>query len=170
MPRRLLRDGRIVEDEWRYTADGPDDGSSPLILKLCRMAEHERERWLGGGPPPGRAARAHAQSRRSGAGSFAAELIGAEFPTANDGRGYSQGRQLREHWNFRGELRAVGYVRRDQLFLMARAGFNSFEVQERDLEIAAAALADFSYAYQPMNDAGLEIGPRHRWPDTAATA
>jgi hypothetical protein len=53
---------------------------------------------------------------------------------------------------------------------MARAGFNSFEVQERDLEIAAAALADFSYASQPMNDAGLKISPRHRWLDTAATA
>ncbi|HEX3848810.1 MAG TPA: DUF934 domain-containing protein [Steroidobacteraceae bacterium] len=169
MPRRLLRDGRIVLDDWRYSADGPDDGSSPLILKLVEW-QSEREHWL-------------AQDRRLGVLLGPShkvevlaqdlprlELIGVEFPTANDGRGYSQARQLREQWKFRGELRAAGYVRRDQLFLMARAGFNSLEVWESDLEIAVAALSDFSWTYQPSNDAGLPIKPRQRAPDTAATA
>jgi len=45
-------------------------------------------------------------------------LIGADFSGPSEGRGYSQARVLREHWKFSGELRATGYVRRDQLFFL----------------------------------------------------
>jgi uncharacterized protein (DUF934 family) len=64
---------------------------------------------------------------------------------------------LRERWNFKGELRATGYVRRDQLFFMARCGFNSFELPEADLEDAHTAFSTFSAAYQPSNDLGLAV-------------
>ena len=168
MPRRLLRNGRIVEDEWRYAGEAPQDASSPLILKLAEW-QNEREQWLSQGRRLGVLLCPTHRVEVLAADLAHLALVAAEFPTANEGRGYSQARQLREHWHFRGELRAVGYVRRDQLFLMARAGFNSLEVRDSDLSIAAAALADFSWAYQPANDAGLEIRPRHRW-DTPATA
>ncbi len=59
-------------------------------------------------------------------------LIALEFSGPGEGRGYSQARLLRERLGFGGELRAVGYVRRDQLFFMARCGFNSFELAEQD--------------------------------------
>ena len=83
-------------------------------------------------------------------------LIAAEFPGPADGRGYSQARQLRERWNFQGELRATGYVHRDQLFFLARCGFNSFELSPADLEEATSAFSSFTAAYQPSNDLGLE--------------
>ena len=86
----------------------------------------------------------------------------AQFPGPSDGRGYTQGRLLRERWKFAGELRATGYVRRDQLFFLARCGFNSFELPESEIETARAALATFSAAYQPANDAGLAVRLRHR--------
>ena len=82
-------------------------------------------------------------------------LVAAEFPTVSEGRGYTQGRLLRERWGFAGELRARGAVRLDHVFLLARCGFNSFELPESELEGAAAALLTFSAAYQSSNDRGL---------------
>jgi uncharacterized protein (DUF934 family) len=82
-------------------------------------------------------------------------LIAAEFSGPAEGRGYTQARQLREQWAFAGELRATGYVRRDQLFFMARCGFNSFELPDTDIEDAHTAFATFTAAYQPANDLGL---------------
>ena len=90
------------------------------------------------------------------------DLIGADFSGPGEGRGYSQARTLREQWKFGGELRATGYVRRDQLLFMARCGFNSFELPDTDIESAQAALGTFSWAYQPSNDTGLPLKLRRR--------
>jgi uncharacterized protein (DUF934 family) len=154
MPRRLLRDGAIVDDDWLYLAEAEGNESAPLILTLAEW-QNDRRRWL-------------AQDRRLGVVLSPAHkvellapdlarfaLIGAEFSGPGEGRGYSQARMLREQWKFDGELRARGYVRRDQVFFMARSGFNSFELPDTDLAAAQAALATFSLAYQPSNDAGL---------------
>jgi uncharacterized protein (DUF934 family) len=89
-------------------------------------------------------------------------LIGLEFSGPSEGRGYSQARVLREQWNFGGELRATGYVHRDQVFFMARCGFNSFELPDIDAEHASMALSTFSWAYQPSNDAGLPLKLQRR--------
>ena len=69
-------------------------------------------------------------------------LIAAEFSGPAEGRGYTQARQLRERFEFAGELRAIGYVRRDQLFFMARCGFNSFELPDADIEDALHGVRD----------------------------
>jgi uncharacterized protein (DUF934 family) len=90
------------------------------------------------------------------------DLVAADFPGPSEGRGYTQGRLLRERYAFRGELRAVGYVRRDQLFFLARCGFNSFELPDRELAAAGAALSTFSAEYQPSNDLGLPVRLRRR--------
>jgi uncharacterized protein (DUF934 family) len=58
-------------------------------------------------------------------------------------------------------------VRRDQLFFLARCGFNSFELSEADIEDALSALSTFSAAYQPSNDAGLEFKLRRDIPASA---
>jgi uncharacterized protein (DUF934 family) len=161
MPRRLLRDGRIVDDDWLYLAEAEGNAAAGLILTLAEW-QNDRDRWL-------------AQDRRLGVVLSPAHkvellapdiarfaLIGADFSGPGEGRGYSQARVLREQWKFGGELRATGYVRRDQLFFMARCGFNSFELPDTDIEAAHAALAIFSWAYQPSNDAGLPLKLQRR--------
>ena len=76
-------------------------------------------------------------------------LIAVRFPKFSDGRGYSTGRLLRERYKFKGELRAIGDVLRDQLSLMERCGFDSFLLREdHDATVALAAFRDFSEAYQ----------------------
>jgi uncharacterized protein (DUF934 family) len=79
---------------------------------------------------------------------------GEEFyqvPSAvfSDGRGYSHARVLRDTYGFAGELRAVGDVQRDQLFLMRRCGFDSFRIRtDRDATDALAGFGEFSGVYQ----------------------
>ena len=82
-------------------------------------------------------------------------LIAIRFPSFTDGRGYSSARLLRERYRFKGELRAVGDVWRDQIFLMARCGFDAFELRDdQDVEAVLAAFEDFSEVYQAANDCG----------------
>ncbi|HXC07634.1 MAG TPA: DUF934 domain-containing protein [Steroidobacteraceae bacterium] len=169
MPRRLLRDGRIVLDEWSYLAEAEGNAAAPLILTLAEW-QTERDTWIARG---GRLGVVLAAAHSVGVlvpdlEHFA--LIGAEFSGPSEGRGYSQARQLREHWKFTGELRATGFVRHDQVFFMARSGFNSFELPDTEIEAAAAALSTFSAAYQPSNDAGLPFKLRRRSLGTPASA
>ena len=51
MPRRLLRDGAIVVDEWRTRGDGAvADGEALLLTSSEFRAEPERRLSRGGGP------------------------------------------------------------------------------------------------------------------------
>jgi uncharacterized protein (DUF934 family) len=94
-------------------------------------------------------------------------LITVRFPKFTDGRGYSIARLLRR-LGWKGELRAVGDVLRDQLFYMTRCGFDAFELRaDQDAQVALTAFSDFSAPYQPAIDDGVRLGARIA---TAATA
>lgn len=76
-------------------------------------------------------------------------LIAVNFPVFTDGRGYSVARLLRERHGYRGELRAVGDVLRDQLYFMRRCGFDAFGLRaDQDAELALRAFDDYSVSYQ----------------------
>ena len=78
-----------------------------------------------------------------------AARVEVNVPKFTDGRGYSIARLLRERLGYRGELRAVGDISRDQLFYLSRVGFDAFLLRDgEDAEEALAALNDFSEAYQ----------------------
>ena len=88
----------------------------------------------------------------------AAGRVDVNFPKFTDGRGYSIARLLRERYGYRGELRAVGDVQRDQLFYLSRVGFDAFLLREgEDPGAALAALADFSEAYQASVERPLPL-------------
>jgi uncharacterized protein (DUF934 family) len=76
-------------------------------------------------------------------------LIAVNFPVFTDGRGYSVARLLRGRYGYRGELRAVGDVLRDQLYFMRRCGFDAFALRaDQDVELALRAFEDYSVSYQ----------------------
>ena len=166
MPRRLLRDRRIVEDEWQYFEEAAGNSDAPLIVTFDQW-QSDPGAWIARGGRSGCCCRRPSEIEQLAPDLAWFALIAAQFPGPADGRGYSQGRQLRERWDFAGELRATGYVRRDQLFFLARCGFNSFEMPEEELAHAPAAFSTFSAAYQPSNDLGLAFKLR---PDTPASA
>jgi uncharacterized protein (DUF934 family) len=166
MPRRLLRDRQIVADEWLYSPEAAGDALAPLIVTADEW-RNDRDRWIARGSRLGLAiAPAHKVETVAPDLQFFA-LIAVRFPGPADGRGYTQGRLLRERFAFKGELRASGYVRRDQLFFLARCGFNSFELSDADIEDAHLALSTFSAAYQPANDLGLRVKLRRDIPASA---
>ena len=62
-------------------------------------------------------------------------------------------RLLRERYGYKGELRAVGEVLRDNLFYHSRCGFDSFLVSDQSrLDDALEGLGDFSDGYQASAD------------------
>jgi uncharacterized protein (DUF934 family) len=181
MPRQLLRDGRIVADDWQFLAEAEAAGgivpaaagaalptaanatllTSSIIIPFDRW-QSERDRWLEHTGRLGIVLQPVHKVEALAPDLARFELIAAEFPGPADGRGYTQGRLLRERYTFSGELRAIGYVRRDQLFFLARCGFNSFQLAEHELATATAAFFTFSAEYQPSNDEGLALKLQHR--------
>jgi len=147
---RLIKNGELVDDRWALLpeayslTDLPD--RDPVIVPLAL--------WLG---------ERGALRARGNVGVLLAPtddpaelggdvatlpVIAIDFPKFGDGRGYSTARILRERQRFTGELRAVGDVLRDQLFLMAECGFDAFVVRaDRDAADALASLEDFKSIY-----------------------
>ena len=80
-------------------------------------------------------------------------VIAVDFPKFADGRGYSLAHHLRVRLNYRGELRAIGEVLRDQIFYMQRVGFDAFAPRaDKDCAEVLKGLSDFSVSYQASSD------------------
>jgi len=80
-------------------------------------------------------------------------VIGVNFPKFADGRGYSTARLLRERYGYHGEIRAIGDVLPDQLFLMARCGIDAFALRaDKDADKALALFDTFKTPYQAAVD------------------
>ncbi|MFL6672413.1 MAG: DUF934 domain-containing protein [Massilia sp.] len=89
-------------------------------------------------------------------------VVAVDFPKFTDGRGYSIAFNLRKRLGYKGELRAIGDVLRDQLFQMSRVGFNAFATrQDRSIHDALKGLTVFSEVYQASVDVQLPLFRRH---------
>ena len=85
-------------------------------------------------------------------------VIAVDFPKFADGRGYSIAHHVRARLGYRGELRAIGDVLRDQLFYMQRVGFDAFAPRaDKDIYAALKGLSDFSLTYQASADEKLPL-------------
>lgn len=91
-------------------------------------------------------------------------VIAVDFPKFADGRGYSIAYHLRARLGYRGQLRAIGDVLRDQMFYMQRIGFDAFVTRpDKDIHEALKGLSDFSLSYQASVDQPLPLFRRvHR--------
>jgi len=147
---RILRRHELVVDDWVTLGEQPPGNTESVIVPFGKFREN-REFWL-------------ARSGRLGVLLAPADrveqltdelsrlaLVAVEFPNPSDGRGYTHARLLRERLHFKGELRAVGAgVKQDQVFLLARCGFDSMELAPgENLEEALRALQRYNVAYQP---------------------
>ena len=81
-------------------------------------------------------------------------VVALAFPKFLDGRGFTSARLLRERYGFKGEIRAVGEVLREQAFHMVRCGFDAFAPADgSDPEAWTAAVARYRHVYQRAADA-----------------
>lgn len=89
-------------------------------------------------------------------------VIAVDFPKFTDGRGYSIAYNLRMRLGYKGELRAIGDVLRDQLFSMQRVGFDAYDTRkDRSIEDALKGLTVFSETYQASVDTKAPLFRRH---------
>ena len=89
-------------------------------------------------------------------------LIAVNFPKFTDGRGYSIAYNLRARLAYKGQLRAIGDVLRDQLFSMQRVGFDAYATRpDRNIHDALKGLSVFSETYQASWDEKTPLFRRH---------
>jgi uncharacterized protein (DUF934 family) len=78
-----------------------------------------------------------------------APVVAIDFPSFRDGRGLSIAVMLRTRYGYRGELRAIGDVLRDQLEYMRRCGFDAFCVRaDKNIDDAIKGFSELSVRYQ----------------------
>ncbi|MGO9007045.1 MAG: DUF934 domain-containing protein [Beijerinckiaceae bacterium] len=147
----LFKNGAFVSDPWQrvdVTDDLPQDGKVLLSVEQWRQfaASHPRANIACGLLlEPGIDVEDFARDYDRLA------LVAINFPKFVDGRGYSMGRKVRERCGFSGELRATGDILFDQLQLLVRCGFDTFEITDRatlDL-IAQGRRPGLAHFYQP---------------------
>jgi len=154
----IIKDKQVVDDTW--TQLGDDDAVPPsgdVIVSLARWLRGETALQSRSGKVGVRLTSSDlAEDLRDHLEGLS--LVAVEFPKFADGRGYTQARVLRERLGYRGELRAVGDVLRDQLFYMWRCGFDAFALKPgKDVQGALDAFDDFSVKYQPAADEPLPL-------------
>lgn len=150
--RQLIRQRELVADDWRPVDEDPTGAHFALIFPLARWQAERNQWWLWPGRLGVRIAPADPVETLE-PDLKRLSLVAIEFTGPSEGRGYSQARVLRDRFGFGGEIRAVGHVKRDQLFFLSRCGFDAFELAEGvDAREALAAFADFSVAYQPGSE------------------
>jgi len=143
--RRIIRRRELRADDAQYPGEEPSEGTRPVVPVAEFLSSVAGERSaadaiLIGPTDEVQTLTAHLSRLR---------LIVVDFPKLGDGRGYSQARLLRQRFHYRGELRARGVLKRDQLFFLARCGFDSFQLDDNEnLEAALASFNTFSVAYQ----------------------
>jgi uncharacterized protein (DUF934 family) len=154
----LIKDGQPVQDPWIALPDDMDlPSSGPVIVSLARW-QAEREALSSRGEPIGVRLASHESASDIAPDLDRIALVAVEFPTFRDGRAYSTARLLRERHGFKGELRAVGDVLRDQLLFMTRCGFDAFEIASEDaVESWRKAMEEFSFWYQPATDGRVPV-------------
>lgn len=159
----LIKDSQIIEDPWTSLDDEtPLPAGAWPIVSLERWQD-ERESLKEAGVPLGLRLRSDQSPRQVAEDLAHFAVIALEFPKFTDGRAYSSARLLRERYGYKGELRAVGHVLRDQALFLVRCGFDAFEVAaETSPEAWRAALARISVLYQGAAD-GRPTASRLRW-------
>lgn len=143
----LIKNGRIAEEDWAFVeGDTPlPDGKVTVTLERFKA---EREALLGRNAPLGVRLLPEDDPHDLAEDLARLELVEVTFPKYVDGRGYSQAQLLRRRLGYKGELRAIGDVLRDQALLMVRSGFDALVLTNTDEAGFEAAVAEYAEIYQ----------------------
>ena len=130
----------LIEDPFTHVGDEQSVPPGDVIISLTRF-QSEGEALL-------------SESRAVGVRLESHEEVEAlAFPKFGDGRAYSYARLLRERFGFKGEVRAVGDVLREQAGFMVRCGFDAFEPADGStVEDWERAARRFRHVYQRSTD------------------
>ena len=148
-----LKDGRFGWDDDRFAMVADDEAlpAGDVIVSVRRfMAEGEAllaDRKVGVRLEPSEAVEDLAYDLPRLA------LVALAFPKFSDGRNLSAARLLRDRYGFKGEIRAVGEVLREQAMHMVRCGVDAYAPADgSDPEAWAAAAHRYRHVYQRAAD------------------
>jgi phosphoadenosine phosphosulfate reductase len=158
----FYKNSAFAIDTWRRlgeSEDVPQDGR--VILTLDQWQGHQASQQ-GANIPLGLLLQPGFLVDQIGIDFSRFALIALEFPKYTDGRAYSMARQLRDDQHFTGELRATGDVLFDQLQLMARCGFDAFEINDAATIklLEEARQPSMTHFYQPALGREIPVGTR----------
>ncbi|MBI3771310.1 MAG: DUF934 domain-containing protein [Gammaproteobacteria bacterium] len=153
--KQIIKQRRIVDDHWTLVAPETEISSLPSgdIIVPLRLWQTHRSTLEQRSGKLGVCLTGDDDLEAIAAEVTRFPVIALSFPVFRDGRVYSFARQLRQQYGYRGEIRAVGEVLRDQLLYMERVGFDAFEVHPRqNIESALAAFDELTVKYQASSD------------------
>jgi uncharacterized protein (DUF934 family) len=149
---QLIRNGEFVADNFHSAADDEVLGNGPVVVSLERWKK-ERETLLARNTPIGVRLKSGEHPETIAGDLDRLALVALEFPVYRNGRAYSYARLLRERYGYKGEVRAVGAVLRDQFYFLVRCGFDALEVRDNITpDIFRESIGTFTYDYQPASD------------------
>jgi len=155
MPTRIrLQDGAfaLVEDPFTTVSDDWAIPQGDVIISLTRF-QAEGEQLLSEGRSVGVRLESHEEVEALAYDLPRLGVVALAFPKFGDGRAYSYARLLRERFGYKGEVRAVGDVLREQAGFMVRCGFDAFEPADGStLEDWERATHRFRHVYQRSTD------------------
>ena len=149
-----LRNGvfSLAEDPFTWVPDDQGLPAGDVIISLSRF-QLEGEALLGEGRSVGARLESHEEVEALAYDLPQLGVVALAFPKFGDGRAYTSARLLRERFNFKGEVRAVGDVLREQAGFMVRCGFDAFEPADgSSLEAWQRASQRFRHVYQRSSD------------------
>jgi uncharacterized protein (DUF934 family) len=156
-PDRVIRHGHVEDEAWSFVGVDaePAVGDFPegAIVVPLAVWKQQREALKARRAPVGVWLKPDDEPGELAGDVEALPLVAVHFPKFTDGRGYSTATLLRRRYGYKGELRAFGDVGRDQLFYLARVGFDAFALAaHRDPEAALDGFDDFTVRYQGAVD------------------
>lgn len=159
---QIIRDRAIVDDAWQHEPPSGELPDADIIVSFERW-RNDREQLLGRGSRLGVRLGPDDEVDDIAPDLEHFSVVALSFPAFVDGRGFSQARWLRERHGYRGQIRAVGEVLRDQVAYMERCGFNAFEMRpDQDLQQTLAAFDEIAFVYQSAADTQQSIVERRR--------
>ena len=149
-----LRDGRmaLAEDPFTAVADDQPIATGDVIVSLTRF-QAEGERLLSEGRQVGVRIESSEDVEALAYDLPRIAVVALAFPKFRDGRAYTSAKLLRERYDFKGEVRAVGDVLREQAGFMVRVGFDAFEPADGStVEDLERAVHRYRHVYQRSAD------------------
>ena len=147
----LWRKAGFTEDLWTSVADGDAIPTTGAIILSAQRWSAERAALIGRADPVGVSVAAGKDAVDQLKEAASRPLVVLSFAKFADGRAFSYAELLRERFGFTGELRAGGDVLLDEIPLMLRCGFDTFEVSNEPTlrALKRGHLPGGSLFYQP---------------------
>ncbi len=147
---KILKDQQLTDNTWTFIPDGTDLPDKPIDITIS-LKRWLQEQGILKKYPGKLGIRLNPEDSVDSLPPTIknAKLIEINFPTFTDGRGFSLAKILRTHFNYKGEIRAVGQFMLDQIYYLSRVGVNAFALENKEnLADAVAMFNEFSESYQ----------------------